>query len=56
LIGDTPNDVAAALESGIRIIAVATGIDTAAVLGTAGADTVLPDLTDTNAVLAAIYG
>jgi phosphoglycolate phosphatase-like HAD superfamily hydrolase len=56
LIGDTPNDVAAAHASNARIIAVATGKDTAADLVTAGADTVLPDLTDTNAVLAAIYG
>jgi phosphoglycolate phosphatase-like HAD superfamily hydrolase len=56
LIGDTPNDVAAARASGARIVAVATGKDTAADLSAAGADTVLPDLTDTPAVLAAIYG
>jgi phosphoglycolate phosphatase len=56
LIGDTPNDVAAALASGARIIAVATGNDNATALAEAGADTVLPDLTDTTAVLAAIYG
>ena len=56
LIGDTPNDVAAAQASRARIIAVATGKDTAADLTAAGADTVLPDLTDTSAVLAAIYG
>ena len=56
LIGDTPNDVAAAQASGARIIAVATGKDSAADLAAAGADTVLPDLTDTAAVLAAIYG
>lgn len=36
--------------------AVATGKDTAADLAAAGADTVLPDLTDTPGVLAAIYG
>lgn len=54
LIGDTPNDVAAALSSGARVIAVATGRDTAADLTEAGADTVLTDLTDTRAVLAAI--
>jgi phosphoglycolate phosphatase len=56
LLGDTPNDVAAAKASSARIIAVATGKDSAADLAAAGADTVLPDLTDTNAVLAAIYG
>ena len=56
LIGDTPNDVAAARDSGARIIAVATGKDSAADLAAAGADTVLADLTDTTAVLAAIYG
>ncbi len=56
LIGDTPNDVAAALASDARIIAVATGKDTAADLSAAGADRVLPDLTDTSAVLAAING
>ena len=56
LLGDTPNDVAAAQASGARIIAVATGKDTATELAEAGADTVLPDLTDTSAVLAAIYG
>lgn len=56
LVGDTPNDVAAALASGARIIAVATGKDTAAVLAEAGARTVLPDLTDTPAVLATVYG
>ncbi len=56
LIGDTPNDIAAAKASGARIIAVATGRDTAAALAEAGAPTVLADLTDTSAVVAAIYG
>jgi phosphoglycolate phosphatase len=56
LLGDTPNDVAAAQASAARIIAVATGKDTAAELTEAGADIVLPDLTHTSAVLAAIYG
>lgn len=56
LIGDTPNDVGAAQASGARIIAVATGRDSAAALAEAGAPTVLPDLTDTRAVTAAIYG
>jgi phosphoglycolate phosphatase len=56
LIGDTPNDIAAARESGARIIAVATGRDTADDLRAAGADTVLDDLTDSLTVLTAIYG
>ena len=56
LLGDTPNDVAAARASRARIIAVATGRDTAADLSAAGADTVLVDLTNTPTVLAAIYG
>jgi phosphoglycolate phosphatase-like HAD superfamily hydrolase len=56
LLGDTPNDVAAARASRARIIAVATGKDSAADLTAAGADTVLTDLSDTPAVLAAIYG
>ena len=56
LLGDTPNDVAAARDSGARIIAVATGKDSATALAEAGAPTVLADRTDTLAVLAAIYG
>lgn len=56
LIGDTPNDVTAALTNGARIIAVATGKDTADDLTAAGAQTVLADLADTSAVLAAIFG
>jgi phosphoglycolate phosphatase len=56
LIGDTPNDVAAAHGSGARIIAVATGKDSATALAEAGAPIVLADLTDTPALLNAIYG
>jgi phosphoglycolate phosphatase len=56
LIGDTSNDVAAALGSGARIVAVATGKESVADLTAAGADTVLADLTDTAAVVAAILG
>lgn len=54
LIGDTPNDVWAARASGARIIAVATGCDSASELAATGADTVLPDLTSTDDLLTAI--
>ena len=54
LVGDTPLDVAAALETGARAVAVATGGTTAAALTKSGAHAVLPDLTDTQAVLTAI--
>lgn len=54
LVGDTPLDVAAALATGARAVGVATGGPTAADLAAAGADTVLPDLTDTAAVAAAV--
>jgi phosphoglycolate phosphatase-like HAD superfamily hydrolase len=40
LIGDAPDDVAAARDGGARIIVVATGSDIAEDLGQAGADTV----------------
>ena len=56
LMGDTPLDVAAALSAGARSLGVATGDWTAAELAAAGADAVLPDLTDTSAVVAAISG
>lgn len=56
LIGDTPLDVAAALATGARAIGVATGIFTAGQLAEAGADVVLPDLTDTGRLLAALAG
>ena len=56
LVGDTPLDVAAALETGARAVAVATGGTTAAALAESGAHAVLPDLTNTPAVLAAILG
>ncbi|MGH3734067.1 MAG: HAD family hydrolase [Micromonosporaceae bacterium] len=46
LVGDTVRDVDAALHGGARIISVTTGIDDETVLRDAGADEVLPDLTD----------
>jgi phosphoglycolate phosphatase-like HAD superfamily hydrolase len=54
LVGDTPLDVAAALATGARVVGVATGSFTAAELAEAGAHVVLPDLTDTARVLAAV--
>ena len=56
LVGDTPLDVAAARATGARAVAVATGGTSADKLAESGADAVLPDLTDTPAVLAAILG
>ena len=54
LVGDTPLDVAAALATGARAVAVATGSCPAASLVAAGAHVVLPDLTDTARVVAAV--
>jgi phosphoglycolate phosphatase len=56
LVGDTPLDVEAALAAEARVVAVATGSYSAAELAAAGADVVLPDLTDTARVLAAVTG
>ncbi len=56
IVGDTPLDVAAAQAAGARSVGVATGASSAAELAAADADAVLPDLTDTGAVLAAIHG
>src|SRR6478609_4016705 len=56
LVGDTPLDVEAALATGARAVAVATGSYPAADLAAAGAHVVLPDLTDAAAVLAAVTG
>ena len=54
LIGDTLRDVRAGQDGGARVIAVATGSDSAEVLRVAGADIVLPDLRDTRAVMEAV--
>lgn len=56
LIGDTPHDVIAGHEGGARVVAVATGASSAKTLEAAGAETVLRDLTDTDAVVRAILG
>ncbi|MEU6846064.1 haloacid dehalogenase-like hydrolase [Streptomyces sp. NPDC046716] len=51
LIGDTPRDVEAALDSGSGIVAVASGLYGVEELADAGAHVVLPDLTDTPGVI-----
>jgi phosphoglycolate phosphatase len=56
LVGDTPLDVAAALATGARAVAVATGQFTAAELAASGAHAVLPDLAGTGQVVAAVLG
>jgi phosphoglycolate phosphatase len=50
LVGDTPLDIAAAREGGARAVGVATGPYDPDALRGAGADAVLPDLSDTEAV------
>jgi phosphoglycolate phosphatase len=56
LVGDTPLDIEAALVTGARAVGVATGHFSVADLTAAGAHAVLPDLTDTGRVLAAVLG
>jgi phosphoglycolate phosphatase len=56
LVGDTPLDVGAALATGARAVGVASGVFSEADLAGSGAHAVLPDLTDTDRVLAAILG
>jgi phosphoglycolate phosphatase-like HAD superfamily hydrolase len=56
LVGDTPLDVEAALATGARAVAIATGSYSAAELAAAGAHVVLADLTDTARVLAVVSG
>ena len=56
IVGDTPLDVEAALATGARAVGVATGAFTVGDLAAAGAHAVLPDLADTDLVVAAILG
>ncbi len=56
LIGDSRRDVAAGRNGGALVIAVATGLDTAAELLDAGADVMLTDLTDVPALMRAVWG
>lgn len=54
IIGDTPEDVCCAESIGARTVAVATGSYSAETLALAGADIVLPDLSDVPRSLEAI--
>lgn len=54
VVGDTPLDVAAAVDAGARSLAVTTGLHEAEALRAAGADVVLPDLSDLSRVLEAL--
>ena len=56
LVGDTPGDVQAGLDGGARVVAVASGRDTAAELRHAGAGIVLPDLRDSDGLVRALLG
>ena len=56
VIGDTPLDAACAQAGGVRCLLVASGFAPRAALDAAGADHVVDDLTDTEAVLALIGG
>jgi phosphoglycolate phosphatase-like HAD superfamily hydrolase len=56
LIGDTPLDVAAAIEGGARAVGVATGRYETEELKHSGADAVLEDLSDLELVLEAVLG
>jgi phosphoglycolate phosphatase-like HAD superfamily hydrolase len=54
IVGDSTHDVKTALEGGAAVVAVCSGRDDEQALRTAGADQVLPDLTDTKRLLAAL--
>jgi phosphoglycolate phosphatase len=56
LIGDTPNDVAAGLAVGVRVIGVATGKTSLAGLSDAGATWTVDALTAVQAVIGAMVG
>lgn len=55
VIGDTPRDIACGNAGGARTIAVATGHYSVDQLAAHGPDAVLHDLSDTDAVIAAIF-
>ncbi len=55
VIGDTPNDIDCGRVAGARTLAVATGPFSVDDLRAHAPDAVLPDLTDTDAVMAALF-
>ena len=55
IVGDTPDDINCCKPTGARAVAVATGFFNVAALRTAGAAHVFQDLSDTQAVLAALF-
>lgn len=56
LVGDTPADVEAGHDGGARVVAVASGRNTAEELSRAGAEVVLPGLEDSDRFVRAILG
>jgi phosphoglycolate phosphatase-like HAD superfamily hydrolase len=56
IVGDTPRDIDCARAFGATAVAVATGWHPAAELARHGADTVLPDLSETARTLAVLLG
>lgn len=56
IVGDSLEDVRTGLEGGARVVAVASGTTPADLLAEAGADVVLPDLTDSARLLQEIRG
>lgn len=56
IVGDTPNDIRCGKQSNARTVAVATGPYTLAQLAEHQPDALLPDLSDQQAALRAIFG
>lgn len=56
IVGDTPHDITCGQANGARTVAVATGPYSLAELQSHGPDALLPDLSDTEAVVAAVLG
>jgi phosphoglycolate phosphatase-like HAD superfamily hydrolase len=56
VIGDTPLDVVGAHQVGVAVVGVASGSSSLVELRAAGADAVVPDLTDTDRLLALVLG